>query len=486
MSDNSIDENNSEEESFADLFESYSSGMNEDVQIGDKIKGEIISIGRETVFIDTGSKVDGVVDREELLDDNHEFPYKEGDILELYVVSLSGNEIRLSRALSGVRGPHVIENAFDNGVPVEGKVKEECKGGFQVEIMQKRAFCPISQIDLKYVENPDDYVGETYLFLISEFEEDGRNIIVSRRALLEKEQEKTRRQFLEDIDIGAQLEGRVTKLMPYGAFVELIPGTEGMVHLSELSWSRVEKAEDVLKAGDSITVKVVGIDQGKRPGEKKIALSIKQVSGDPWDSAQDEFRIGDKIMGKVTACVKFGAFVEIAPGIEGLVHISEMSYKRRVLKAEDVITAGDTVEVMVKEIDVENRRISLSMRDAEGDPWIDIYNKYKVGQSVEGTVEKRERFGYFVSLEPGITGLIPMSKIESLHRPSAIEKLGQGDAIPVVVENIDPEERKITLSPGDTMDEGDWKSYAKDSGKPIGSLGEKLQQALKSKKIRNP
>ena len=281
MSDNSIDENNSEEESFADLFESYSSGMNEDVQIGDKIKGEIISIGRETVFIDTGSKVDGVVDREELLDDNHEFPYKEGDILELYVVSLSGNEIRLSRALSGVRGPHVIENAFDNGVPVEGKVKEECKGGFQVEIMQKRAFCPISQIDLKYVENPDDYVGETYLFLISEFEEDGRNIIVSRRALLEKEQEKTRRQFLEDIDIGAQLEGRVTKLMPYGAFVELIPGTEGMVHLSELSWSRVEKAEDVLKAGDSITVKVVGIDQGKRPGEKKIALSIKQVSGDP-------------------------------------------------------------------------------------------------------------------------------------------------------------------------------------------------------------
>ena len=483
MSDNSIDENNSEEESFADLFESYSSGMNEDVQIGDKIKGEIISIGRETVFIDTGSKVDGVVDREELLDDNHEFPYKEGDILELYVVSLSGNEIRLSRALSGVRGPHVIENAFDNGVPVEGKVKEECKGGFQVEIMQKRAFCPISQIDLKYVENPDDYVGETYLFLISEFEEDGRNIIVSRRALLEKEQEKTRRQFLEDIDIGAQLEGRVTKLMPYGAFVELIPGTEGMVHLSELSWSRVEKAEDVLKAGDSITVKVVGIDQGKRPGEKKIALSIKQVSGDPWDSAQDEFRIGDKIMGKVTACVKFGAFVEIAPGIEGLVHISEMSYKKRVVKVEDIVAKGETVEVMIKEMDVEKRRISLSMKEAEGDPWVSIREKYTVGQSVKGVVENKENFGYFVALEPGITGLLPKSAINTFHKSTVTDKLRQGDAVTVIVKEIHPDERKITLGSGDSMDEDDWKSFAKDRGKSMGSLGEKLQAALKSKNI---
>ena len=487
MSEDFLEEDKSKkEDSFADLFEAYSNGMKEDLQLGDKVRGKIISIGKESVFVDTGTKIDGFVDKDELLDENREIPFKEGDILELYVVFYDGNEIRLSKTLSGVGNHRIIGEAFRKTVPVEGKVKGECKGGFHIEVMGKRAFCPISQIDLKYVETPDVYVGETFPFLITQFDEDDSNIVVSRRELLKKEQEERKKEFFKSIAMDMQLEGRVTKLMPYGAFVELMPGIEGMVHLSEISWSRAERPDEILKIGDIVTVKLIGMEEGKRHGEMKLALSMKQMTADPWDKVMGEFRIGDKTRGKVTRCVKFGAFVEIAPGIEGLVHISEMSYKRRVLKAEDVITAGDTVEVMVKEIDVENRRISLSMRDAEGDPWIDIYNKYKVGQSVEGTVEKRERFGYFVSLEPGITGLIPMSKIESLHRPSAIEKLGQGDAIPVVVENIDPEERKITLSPGDTMDEGDWKSYAKDSGKPIGSLGEKLQQALKSKKIRNP
>ena len=213
----------------------------------------------------------------------------------------------------------------------------------------------------------------------------------------------------------------------------------------------------------------------------KIALSMKQATGDPWTSVQDKFRIGDKIRGKVTGCVKFGAFVEIAPGIEGLVHLSEMSYKKRVLKAEDIVASGETVEVMIKEIDVEKRRISLSMREAEGDPWINIQEKYRPGQSVKGTVEKKEKFGYFVVLEPGITGLLPKSKISTSHKPSSAEKLRQGDAVTVIVEEIQPDERKITLSPGDSMDEDDWRNFVKDGERPIGSLGEKLQQALKSK-----
>ena len=421
------------------------------------------------------------MNKEELLDENLELPYKEGDILELYIVAYDGNEIRLSKAISGIEGLHIIYEAFKKAIPVEGTVKGECKGGFHVEITKRRAFCPVSQMDLRYVESPADHVGETYLFLITQFEEDGKNIVVSRRELLKKEQEKKRKQFFQDLAIGTQLEGRVTKLMPYGAFVEILPGIDGMVHVSEISWSRVGKVEDVLKTGDLVTVKIIGMEEGKRPGEKKLALSLKQMTGDPWDNGEGLFRTGDKIKGKVTRCVKFGAFVEIAPGIEGLVHISEMSYKKRVLKAEDVVMAGDTVEVMVKEIDIEKRRISLSMKDAEGDPWIDIFNKYKVGQSVEGIIEKKERFGYFVSLEPGITGLLPKSKIESLHQPSVIEKLGQGDAIPVVVEKIDPDERKIALSPGDTMGEEDWRKYGKNSEKPIGSLGEKLRQALKPK-----
>jgi len=482
VTDNMTDENKSgEEESFADLLDSYGDGGNQDIRVGDRISGEIISIGREAVFIDTGSKIDGVVDKEELLDDNLEMPYKEGDIIELYVVSNKGNEIRLSRALSGAGGLPVIEEAYEKGVPVEGEVKSLCKGGFNVEILKKRAFCPVRQMDMKYVESPDDYVGDTYLFLVSQFEEEGGNIVVSRREFLERESKKARSEFLRDIVVGSQLEGRVTKLMPYGAFVELFPGIEGMVHVSEISWSRVEKVEEVLKTGDSVTAEVIGIDEGKEPGRIKIALSIRKVTGDPWNSVQDRFSIGAMVRGKVTRCEKFGAFVEIEPGIEGLVHISEMSYKR-IVKPEDIVETGASVDVMVKEIDTEKRRISLSMKDAEGDPWIDVLEKYSVGQSIEGKIEKKEKFGFFVELEPGITGLLPKSKIDNFHKPALIEKLREGDGITVVVEEINGDERKITLGPADSMEENAWRDYTKNQEKPMGSLGDKLLEALKSKK----
>jgi len=200
-------------------------------------------------------------------------------------------------------------------VPVEGKVKSQCKGGVNVDIMQRRAFCPIGQIDLRYVENPEDYVGETHLFLITQFEENGNNIVISRRKLLELELQEEKEEFLKNIKIGSQYEGRVTKLMPYGAFVELFPGIEGMVHLSELSWSRVEKPEDALVVKELITVKIIGIEEGERSGQLKISLSIKQVTGDPWESVGEKFREGEKTTGKVVRCTKFGAFVEIAPGI---------------------------------------------------------------------------------------------------------------------------------------------------------------------------
>jgi small subunit ribosomal protein S1 len=365
---------------------------------------------------------------------------------------------------------------------VEGTVKDQIKGGFHVEVMQRRAFCPISQMDLRFVENPVDYVGETYRFLITEFEEDGRDIVISRRKLLNREQEKARKEFFDEIAVGAQLEGRITKLMPFGVFVELFPGVEGMIHLSELSWSRVEKPDEVVAAGDVIPVKLIGIQKGEQPDQYKIALSIKQVTGNPWENVNTAFSEGDKLTGKVTRCTNFGAFVEIAPGIEGLVHISEMSYKKRILKPDDVVKPDETVSVVVKEIDAVKRRVSLSIRDAEGDPWMDVKEKYHVGQVVEGNIEEKEKFGYFVTLEPGITGLLPKSGIKKSHQPSLIEKLKPGNTITVIIEEIKPDERKITLGPGDLRDEGDWRDFTKDTQKSLGSLGEKLQQALESKK----
>ncbi len=191
---------------------------------------------------------------------------------------------------------------------------------------------------------------------------------------------------------------------------------------------------------------------------------------------------GDKVKGKVKQCMHFGVFVELEPGIEGLVHISEMSYKKRILKTEDVVNIGDMIDVMIKEIDHDKKRISLSMKDAEGDPWINIQEKYKTGQSVEGIVEKKEKFGYFITLEPGITGLLPKSKISKSANPASIEKLKEGDKITVAVEEIKIHDRKISLTPGDATEEDDWKKYSKESKKvSLGSLGEKLQQAMNNK-----
>jgi len=468
------------EENFAEMFEAFSGGKREGLTIGEKVKGKVISIGRESVFLDTGTKVDGVVDLAELLDKNQEVTCKVGDILELYVVSSNGHEIRLSRGLSGHRDSNsdILNDAYRNAMPVDGKVKEECKGGFRVELMGKRAFCPISQIDIKYVEKPAEYVGETFPFVITEYEEDGKNIIVSRRTLLKKEQDEKKKIFMTTLTVGMEIQGTITKLMPFGAFVELTPGVEGMIHLSEMSWGRTEKAEDIFSVGDPVTVKILDIQAPKGGKDTKISLSLKHMSGDPWTDVTERYHVGDKIKGKVTRCVKFGVFVEIVPGLEGLVHISQMSYTKRVLRPEEEVEPGETVDVVINEIDPEKKRISLSIKDVEGDPWADIQEKYRPGQAVKGTLEKKEKFGYFVQLEPGVTGLLPSSAIAKASKPSDIEKLNNGDPVMVLVTNVDPRDRKISLSPTDLMEVEDWKQYSETPNKSMGSLGEKLQKAL--------
>ena len=210
---------------------------------------------------------------------------------------------------------------------------------------------------------------------------------------------------------------------------------------------------------------------------------MKQVDTDPWDKVTDNFHPGVKVSGKVTRCMNFGVFVEIAPGIEGLVHISEMSYLKRVINPADVVKAGETVSVLIKEVDAKGRRISLSIRDALGDPWLEVPDKFSVGQVIIGILEKKEKFGYFVSLAPGITGLLPKSKFSGAEKPGLIEQLKAGDPIAVTVEEIHPFDRKITLAPGDAKEEGAWKSFAQaETHAPVSDLAEKLRLAMESKK----
>ena len=474
-----------DEESFAELFESYSAGMNDDIRVGDKVHGKIISITDKAVFVDTGTKADGIVEIEELRDDKGEMPHAVGDTLDLFVVEVNESEIRLSKAIAGVGGLSMLKEAFESKIPVEGKVIQTIKGGFQVEVLKRRAFCPISQIDTQYVENGDPYVGQTYQFRITRLAEGGRNIVLSRRDLLEAELQKVRQAFMQELAVDQVYTGRVTRLMPYGAFVELVPGVEGMVHISELSWSRVEKPEEAVSPGDKIEVKVLRIEPGQK--QIKISLSAKQVAGDPWERVGQELQAGQKIVGKVVRCTPFGAFVELWPGVDGLVHISEMSYTKRVHDPLEIVQPGQTVAVVVKEVDPVKRRIGLSIRDAEGDPWLDVTDKFTVGQTVRGTVEKKEKFGTFITLSPGIVGLLPKSVSKESPNAARIETLKPGDALDVVVAAIKADERRISLGLGDGDDEDNWRRFAqktagsKDEGGALGSLGEMLNEVMNKK-----
>ncbi|MGB5987838.1 MAG: 30S ribosomal protein S1 [Desulfobacterales bacterium] len=470
-----------EEESFAELLESYSSGMSDDIRVGEKVRVKIISISDSAVFVNAGTKADGIVETEELKDEEGNLAYAVGDELELFVVAADESEIRLSKAISGIGGLTLLQEAYDNKIPVEGKVIQTIKGGFQVEVLKRRAFCPISQMDVHYVEDPEPYVGQTYQFRIKTLAEQGRNIVLSRRVLLEKEQQKARKEFLKTLEPEQILTGRVTRLMPFGAFVELAPGLEGLVHISELSWSRLEKTEDAVSPGDRLDVKVLRQEgEGK---QLKIALSAKQVSGNPWERVADEFQAGQKVTGKVTRNAPFGAFVEIRPGVEGLVHISEMSYARRINTPDEIVEPGQTIAVMIKEIDSAKRRISLSIRDAEGDPWLDVSDKFIVGQKVKATVEHRAQFGLFITLTPGIVGLLPKSVIKQNPQAARIETLKPGDPIEVMVAGINAPERKISLNLGQGEDESNWREYSQETqvktdAAPLGDLGAKLAAAL--------
>jgi len=471
------------EENFADLLEAFSPGVRSETRVGDRVKGRVISIGKETVFVDTGMKIDAVVDRSELLDADQNLTCAEGDELELYVTAVGESEIRLSRALAGIGGAHILREAHQKSAPVEGKVKETCKGGFHIDIMQRRAFCPISQIDISPVPDPAVHVGATYQFLITRFEDKGRNIVVSRRALLSRELEVERQRFMATLNTGDVLDGKVTRIMPFGAFVELTPGLEGMVHISEISWSKTASPTDLLKPSSRLRVKVLAIDPAGERGQPRISLSIKQLEEDPWLTVEDKFREGDVVRGTVTRCMNFGAFVEIAPGIEGMVHISELSYTRRVHKTEDVVNPGDTVNVAVKAVDTEKKRISLSLRDAEGDPWVEVLERFSVGQRVDGVLEKKEKFGYFIQLAPGITGLLPMSSIRRSSAAAALEKSKEGDTLNVAIEEINLQRRRISLGSSSSEDEGEWQRFTPNSrGSSLESLAEKLQNAIYSQK----
>lgn len=370
-----------DEKDFGAILAEFESGQESDAgsdpEIGDRVSGKVLSIGGDTAFVDVGAKTDAVVATAELLDRDGDLTVGVGDTVEGMVTGTDEAGCLILRvrpgAASGLGAGDTelalqeVEQAKTHGIAVEGTVSEAVKGGVRVNVSGLRAFCPISQLDTVYVENAEDYVGRRLRFLVRKFERAGRggkpDVVLSRRDVLEEEERQRREELLAELEPGSVVRGTVTSVTSYGAFVDL-GGIEGLLHVSEMAHGRIEDPSTVVSEGDNLEVKVLKIEDKEGRDGKRISLSRRALMDDPWDDVADRFSIGETVPGMVKRLETYGAFVEIAPGVEGLVHISEMSGERRVGHPKEVVDLGHEVQVRILDVDTERQRISLSMAAA--------------------------------------------------------------------------------------------------------------------------
>ena len=349
---------------FSELLAESEDGRPEPA-VGEQVTGRVVQLTATEVFVDVGARTELPMSADELRDDEGQLTVAEGDEVTAYVAK-GPDGLMLTRTMNaaqaGSKAMDMLRDAMASGVPVEGKITATNKGGFTVDLGGKRGFCPFSQMDLRRVEDPEPYVNTTQRFKVLEVSEDGRNIVLSRRALLQTEREEMASTTRASLEHGAVFTGEVTRLMPYGAFVDL-GGVEGLVHISQISHQRINDPSDVLQEGQEVRVEVVEIQNPGDGRRERISLSMKTLATDPWQGEADAIGVGNDVEGKVTRLVDFGAFIEIKPGLEGLIHISELS-ERRLLHPREVLNEGDTITVRVLEVDASRRRISLSRRQA--------------------------------------------------------------------------------------------------------------------------
>ncbi len=478
-----------EDASFAELFEQSSQTPGGQFSPGDRVTGIIVKISKDTVFVDLGGKSEGTAEIKEFLDEEGNLTVKEGQEIELRVSSVRRG-IHLSRSIKarGAEALEILRDAQRNQIPVEGRVAAVNKGGFDVELSGMRAFCPISQIDLQYCEKPEEHVGQRYPFRIVEMKERGKNIIVSRRVLLQEEQEKKLKETLATLRPDLDVDGKITRVMDFGAFVD-IGGLEGMVHVSEISRARVNHPSEILEAGQIVKARILKIETDKK-GRPRVSLSMKVLEPEIWDVGLP-FREGEVISGKVSRVTDFGAFVEVAPGVDGLVHVSEISYQK-VAHPNRVLKAGDAVDVLVLKIDEEKRRLSLSIKEAKSRQKAQEFDReggevrLEAGQVMQGIVEDHKPYGFFVRLPQlgvGVRGLLPFEEMVDADKADVKKKFSQGQEIQVEIIAID-EKGRIRLSMRAQKDREEREDYSKymaggsKSGK-MGTLGEIFQKKLK-------
>jgi small subunit ribosomal protein S1 len=478
-----------EKETFEELLKASSEGPGRKLFPGDKVSGKVLKVSKDTIFVDLGGKSEGIADIQEFLDKKGNLTIKQGDWVEMRVASIRDG-IHLTKGMK-VQGPDsldILREAKENLIPVEGRVTKAVKGGFEIDFSGLRAFCPLGQIDISFCEKPEDHVGARYSFRIMEIKEKGKNIIVSRRVLLEEEREEKSKETLARLKPDLECEGKVTKLTDFGAFVD-IGGIEGMVHISEISHGRIKHPSEILKPGQEMKVKVVKIETDKE-GRPKVSLSIKALEPDSWEKGLG-FEEGEIIRGKVSKLADFGAFVEVAPGVDGLVHISEISYER-VPHPSKFLREGDEVDVLVMGIDRQTHRISLSIKEAtikkrmeEGEGSDKV--RLEVGQVLRGIVEDSKPYGLFVRLPQlglKVRGLLPMEELRDSEKRDVKRKFPKGQEIQVEIISID-EQGRIRLSQKvieEREDKEGYKKYIEKEDK-VGKLGT-LGDIFKNLKVK--
>jgi small subunit ribosomal protein S1 len=466
---------NSGQENFADLLAQQQTGPV--LQIGQVVKGRIIQVGADSVFVDVHGKGEAMIARAELEDDQGTLHAGVGDEIEATVLSTDG-EIRLSRKLlKGAQAREMLQAAVENGLPVEGKVTGVIKGGYEVMVAGLRAFCPFSQIDMRRVESSDAFLNQVLEFRVTRYEEKGRNIVLSRRQLLEEQAARAAEESKKKIVPEAVLPGMVTSVAEFGVFVDL-GGVQGLVPLSELSHSRVGKPADRFQVGQSVMVKVLKVD----PQKGKITLSLKALEGDPWETFAGQLRERQIVRGRIVRIADFGAFVELLPGIDGLLHLSEIPRNQQG-QIKEVAAAGGELTVMILGIDPAKRRVSLALAP-EGLAPGEEAEALKVGALKTGTVERVEQFGVFVRLGPGQVGLIPNAEMGTQRGTDHRKDFAPGTEVKVLVVAIEEGGKRIRLSRSKALaheEQAETQAYlggAQKSGFGV-TLGDLLKQGKK-------
>ena len=467
-------------EDFAALFEASLKAKR--IEQGQTIEGTIVAIGPDVAFIDVGGKGEAEIDVAELKDEDGDIEGNVGDRIQAVVVSTAGG-LKLSRRLArGAASRAQLEDAYRAGQPVEGRVEKEVKGGFEVKVAGQRAFCPFSQIDASRGTVPAQHLGKVYTFRISEYKEGGRNLIVSRRALMEEEQRAKAGEIKASIVPGAVLTGRIASVREFGAFIDLGGGVQGLLHVSEMGWSRIDNPSEHFTPGDEITVKVLQVDEAK----EKISLGLKQLTDDPWTTVQARYAVGQVVTGRVTRQTEFGAFVEIEPGIEALAHVSTFPPTGRRDGWKNDIRPGTSAAFEILTIDPDKKRIGVALVP-EGSTRAATAPGIVPGARLKGKVERHEKFGVFVFLAPGRTGLIPMNETGVPKEADVAKAFPAGSEIEVVVLEVDEASRRIRLSVkaiADATEAAEVRDYTEretgaQSGNFGGSLADKLRGALK-------